>query len=38
MKTGLEFDKEFAESLTEGLKNWGLKTHGETTAFHIPQD
>ncbi|KAL2192887.1 Mss4-like protein [Corynascus similis CBS 632.67] len=37
MKTGLEFDKEFAESLTEGLKNWGLKTHGETTAFHIPQ-
>ncbi|AEO58254.1 hypothetical protein MYCTH_80223 [Thermothelomyces thermophilus ATCC 42464] len=38
MESGLDYDKGFAEGLAEGLKNWGLKTHGEITTFHIPQD
>jgi hypothetical protein len=38
MQSGREFDEGFAEALTEGLGEWGVKRHGEKVNFNIPQD
>ncbi|KAK3306398.1 uncharacterized protein B0T15DRAFT_527106 [Chaetomium strumarium] len=38
LETGREFDPGFADALAEGLREWGVKRHGESVSFDIPQE